>query len=131
MLLDINIEFDLDSICSLYQWKGRIYPLLNRAIFIEIINNDSNEIVQIENYEKFLPITPHKQHIIKAKKHIYPKPFRLLIKGNDGKPFIGCLQLRLTYDTFKIKPERPYLNRLLLRSNVIETCNKDFHTHEK
>lgn len=127
-LLKLQIAFQSEQVCTLYQWNSDLYPLLNRALFVTAISKDGDTL-QSNRHVKFLPKAPHEKDTVITKDYVYKRPLLLEIKRKDGETFKGCFSMKITYDISMLKGKYKFLSDIVTTSNEISVCNDKTKEH--
>jgi hypothetical protein len=121
--LSLHLKVNTDSLVTLYQWKGDLYPIFGRAVFLNIVEPNSKELT-VERAIKVLPEAPYPSDTIRTKAYDYQRPLLLIVREKDGTPFHGCMKFSIEYDVNKFKVPAKHLSPIKLLSDTVEVCTE-------
>ena len=121
-VLFVKVGFHFDEPKTVYSWRGHLDPLLGYALKVRFENTGNLEL-RAEQLPRLIPKLPHPSDVAVGYAHSYPT-LTFKIVDSEGRPFHGCVEFVLIYDTTeKASYEKVGLDLLKLETKPLRACN--------
>lgn len=122
-ILQLGVKFIFSEEKTIFSWRDSVYLLLGHGVFFEVAPLNGSESLQVISVEKVRPKHVDPRYMITAKVYEYPKPLSLEILIQSGEPYLGCLEVAMTYDSRGLINYPKSLSKVKVSSNTVRVCN--------
>jgi hypothetical protein len=121
----LTIGFEFDKPTTVYSWRGYIDPSLGYALSARV-TTPAGQRLKARHYPRFLPKYPYPGDSVTIETYVYSHPLEFEVVTEDDEPYVGCLDVHLTYDTRHGQNyRRAGLDAVFVQSEPYTVCSVD------